>query len=69
MYQIFCPSLNQIPYTSYFKITKSNTVHQYNLIEIPYDEDVNTNLLDNNLIYYYVLLVIECVTRYKDFVF
>jgi hypothetical protein len=39
------------------------------LIEIPYDEDVNTNLLDDGPIYYYVLLVIDCATRYKDFVF
>jgi hypothetical protein len=30
---------------------------------------VNTNLLDDGPIYYYVLLVIDCVTRYKDFVF
>src|SRR5947199_8005963 len=69
MYQIFCPSSKHIPYASYSKITKPNTVHQCDLIEIPYDEDANTNLLDDDLIYYYVLLVIDCVTRYKDFVF
>ncbi|CAG8822634.1 13501_t:CDS:1, partial [Dentiscutata erythropus] len=39
------------------------------LIEILYDEDVDTGLLDNGPIFYYVLLVINCVTRYKDFVF
>jgi len=39
------------------------------LIEIPYDENIDTNLLDDSLIYYYVLLVINCVTRYKDFIF
>jgi len=47
-------------------------VHQCDLIEIPYDEDVDTNLLDNGSsppIYYYVLLVIDCTTRYKDFIF
>ena len=69
MYQIFRPSLKHIPYASYSKITKPNTVHQCDLIEIPYDEDVNTNLLDDGPIYYYVLLVIDCATRYKDFVF
>src|SRR5436305_12797510 len=69
MYQIFCPSPKHIPYASYSKITKSNTVYQYDLIEIPYDEDVNTNLLDDDLIYYYVLLVIDCTTRYKNFIF
>ncbi|CAG8496643.1 10653_t:CDS:2 [Gigaspora margarita] len=41
----------------------------YDLIEIPYDEDVNTGLLDNDPIFYYVLLVIDCATRYKDFIF
>ena len=46
-----------------------NSIYQCNLIEIPYDEDVDTNLLNNEPIYYYVLLVIDCVTRYKDFVF
>ncbi|CAG8714134.1 2480_t:CDS:1, partial [Dentiscutata erythropus] len=40
-----------------------------NLIEIPYDEDVDMGLLDNGPIFYYVLLVIDCATRYKDFVF
>ncbi|GBB93209.1 hypothetical protein RclHR1_02130022 [Rhizophagus clarus] len=69
MYQIFRPSPKHIPYASYSKITKPNTVHQCDLIEIPYDEDVDTNLLDDSLIYYYVLLVIDCATRYKDFVF
>src|SRR5687767_238495 len=69
MYQIFRPSPKHIPYASYSKITKPNTVHQCDLIEIPYDEDVNTNLLDDGPIFYYVLLVIDCVTRYKDFVF
>ena len=69
MYQIFRPSPKHIPYTSYSKITKPNTVHQCDLIKIPYDEDVNTNLLDDGPIYYYVLLVIDCATRYKDFVF
>ncbi len=39
------------------------------MIEIPYDEDMNTNLLNDSLIFYYVLLVIDCVTRYKDFIF
>jgi hypothetical protein len=69
MYQIFRPSPKHIPYASYSKITKPNTVHQCDLIEIPYDEDVDTNLLDDGPIYYYVLLVIDCATRYKDFVF
>jgi len=72
MYQIFRPSPKHIPYASYSKITKPNTMHQYDLIEIPYDEDVDTNLLDDGgspPIYYYVLLVIDCATRYKDFVF
>jgi hypothetical protein len=69
IYQIFRPSPKHIPYASYSKITKPNTVHQCDLIEIPYDEDVNTNLLDDGPIYYYVLLVIDCATRYKDFVF
>jgi len=68
MYHIFRPSPKHIPYASYSKITKPNTVHQCDLIEIPY-EDVNTNLLDDGPIYYYVLLVIDCATRYKDFVF
>ena len=44
-------------------------MHQCDLIEIPYDEDVDTNLLGDGPIYYYVLLVIDCATRYKDFVF
>jgi hypothetical protein len=72
MYQIFRPSPKHIPYASYSKITKPNTVHQCDLIEIPYDEDVDTNLLDDGSgppIYYYVLLVIDCATRYKDFIF
>jgi hypothetical protein len=69
MYQIYRPSPKHIPYSSYSKITKPNTVHQCDLIEIPYDEDVDTNLLDDGPIYYYVLLVIDCATRYKDFVF
>src|SRR4051794_12134410 len=69
MYQIFCLLSKYIPYTSYSKIMKSNTVHQCDLIKIPYDEDVNINLLDDDLIYYYVLLVIDCVIKYKDFVF
>ncbi|CAG8759457.1 19699_t:CDS:2, partial [Dentiscutata erythropus] len=51
----------------YSKITKPNTIHQCDLIEIPYD--MNTDSLDGNPIFYYVLLVIDCVTRYKDFVF
>ncbi|CAG8840179.1 38044_t:CDS:2, partial [Gigaspora margarita] len=42
MYQIFRPSPKNIPYASYSKITKLNSVHQYDLIEIPYDEDVDT---------------------------
>ncbi|GES84123.1 hypothetical protein RCL_jg20487.t1 [Rhizophagus clarus] len=37
MYQIFRPSPKHIPYASYSKITKPNTVHQCDLIEIPYD--------------------------------
>ena len=69
MYQIFRPSPKHIPYASYSKITKPNTVYQCDLIEIPYDEDVDTNLLDDSPIYYYVLLVIDCATRYKDFIF
>ncbi len=39
------------------------------MIEIPYNEDVNTNLLNDSLIFYYVLLVIDCVIRYKNFIF
>ncbi|CAG8755769.1 21996_t:CDS:2, partial [Dentiscutata erythropus] len=58
-----------IPYASYSKITKPNSVHQCDLIEIPYDEDVDTGLLNNGPIFYYVLLVIDCATRYKDFIF
>ena len=61
MYQIFRPLPKHIPYASYSKITKPNTVHQCDLIEIPYDEDVDTNLLDDSgglPIYYYVLLSI-----------
>ncbi|CAG8825556.1 14149_t:CDS:1, partial [Gigaspora rosea] len=67
MYQIFRPSPRQIPYASYSKITKPNTVHQCDLIEIPYD--VDTDSLDDDPIFYYVLLVIDCATRYKDFIF
>ncbi|KAF0348028.1 hypothetical protein F8M41_015637 [Gigaspora margarita] len=67
MYQIFRPSPREIPYASYSKITKPNSVHQCDLIEIPYD--VDTDLLDNGPIFYYVLLVIDCATRYKDFIF
>src|SRR4051812_4186101 len=69
MYQIFRSSPKHIPYANYSKITKPNTIHQCDLIEIPYDEDIDTNLLDDGPIFYYVLLVINCVTRYKDFVF
>ncbi|GES96989.1 hypothetical protein RCL_jg4115.t1 [Rhizophagus clarus] len=69
MYQIFCPSPKHIPYANYSKITKPNTVHQCDLIEISYDEDVDTNLLNDGPIYYYVLLVIDCATKYKDFIF
>src|SRR6266540_7409509 len=69
MYQIFHPSPKHIPYASYSKIMKPNTVHQCDLIKIPYDKDIDTNLLDDGPIFYYVLLVIDCVTRYKDFVF
>src|SRR3954447_25917019 len=36
IYQIFRPSPKHIPYASYSKITKPNTVHQCDLIEIPY---------------------------------
>ena len=67
MYQIFRLSPKHIPYASYSKIMKPNTVHQCDLIKISYDEDVNTNLLDDGggpPIYYYVLLVIDCATRY-----
>ena len=39
------------------------------MIKISYDEDVDINLLDDSLIFYYVLLVIDCMTRYKDFIF
>src|SRR6185312_13095684 len=67
MYQIFRPSLRQIPYASYSKITKPNTVHQCDLIKIPYD--VDTDSLDDDPIFYYVLLIIDCATRYKDFIF
>ncbi|GES82750.1 hypothetical protein RCL_jg11559.t1 [Rhizophagus clarus] len=52
-----------------FLFIDPNTVHQCDLIEIPYDEDVDTNLLDDGPIYYYVLLDIDCATRYKDFIF
>ena len=69
MYQNFRLPPKNIPYTSYSKITKPNSVHQCDLIEIPYDEDVNTSLFDNGPIFYYVLLVIDCTTRYKDFIF
>jgi len=48
---------------------KLNTIYQCDLIEILYDKDMNINLLDDGPIYYYVLLVIDCVTRYKDFIF
>ena len=68
IYQIFRPSPKHIPYASYSRITKPNSVHQCDLIEIPYD-DVNIDLLDNGPIFYYILLVIDCATRYKDFVF
>ncbi|CAB4494751.1 unnamed protein product [Rhizophagus irregularis] len=45
-------------------------MHQWDLIEIPYDDDVNTDIRqDNSPIFYYILLVIDCATRYKDFVF
>ncbi|CAG8779081.1 22875_t:CDS:1, partial [Dentiscutata erythropus] len=51
-------------------ISKPNCVHQCDLIEIPYDEDEYINLLnENSEIFYYVLLVIDCASRYKDFVF
>ncbi|GBB86788.1 hypothetical protein RclHR1_13200001 [Rhizophagus clarus] len=69
MYQIFHPSPKHIPYTSYSKITKPNIMHQCDLIKILYDEDVDTNLLDDGSIYYYILLVIDCKTIYKDFIF
>ena len=39
------------------------------MIKIPYDKDIDTNLLDDSPIYYYVLLVIDCATRYKNFIF
>ena len=48
IYQIFHPSLKHIPYASYSRITKSNSVHQCDLIEIPYD-DVNIDLLDDGV--------------------
>lgn len=45
-------------------------MHQWDLIEIPYDDDVDTDIRqDNGLIFYYVLLVIDCATRYKNFDF
>ncbi|CAG8747950.1 16534_t:CDS:2, partial [Dentiscutata erythropus] len=69
MYQIFRFLPKNIPYASYSKITNPNSVHQCDLIEISYDEDVDTGLLDNGPIFYYVLLVIDCATRYKDFIF
>jgi len=68
MYQIFHPLPKHIPYASYSRITKLNTVHQCDLIEISYD-DVKLDLLDDSPIFYYVLLVIDCATRYKDFTF
>jgi hypothetical protein len=43
-------------------------MHQCDLIKIPYD-DVETDLLDSRPVFYYVLLVIDCATRYKDFIF
>ncbi|CAI2197116.1 1846_t:CDS:2, partial [Funneliformis geosporum] len=67
-YQIFHSSPKHIRYVSYSRITKLNFVHQCDLIEIPYD-DVNIVLLDNGPIFYYVLLVIDYATRYKDFIF
>ncbi|GES89170.1 hypothetical protein RCL_jg17101.t1 [Rhizophagus clarus] len=54
LYQIFRPSPKHIPYTSYSKITKPNTMHQWDLIEIPYDDNVDTNIRQNNdPIFYY----------------
>ncbi|KAF0467812.1 hypothetical protein F8M41_025930 [Gigaspora margarita] len=69
IYQIFRPLPRYVPYASYSKITKLNSVHQCDLIEILCNEDVDTDLLDNSPIFYYVLLVIDCATRYKDFIF
>ncbi|CAG8764874.1 2438_t:CDS:1, partial [Gigaspora rosea] len=70
MHQIYNPLSKNTPYTSYSRISKPNCVHQYDLIEIPYDENEYTNLLnEDNKIFYYVLLVIDCMNRYKDFVF
>src|SRR6185437_15297029 len=64
------PLPKNAPYASYSRISKPNCVHQCDLIEIPYDEDEYINLLnENSEIFYYVLLVIDCVSRYKDFVF
>ncbi|CAG8566527.1 14121_t:CDS:2, partial [Dentiscutata erythropus] len=56
-----------IPYTSYSKITKPNSVHQCDLIEMPYNEDVDTSLLDNGPIFYYVLLawLLQCDQGYE----
>ncbi|CAG8654311.1 13840_t:CDS:2, partial [Gigaspora rosea] len=45
MYQIFRPPPKNIPYASYSKITKPNSVHQCDLIEILYNEDVDTEFL------------------------
>jgi len=72
MHQIYRPSPKNIPYTSYSRISKPNSVHMCDLVEIPYDEDLleNTNLSDkNNEIFYYVLLIIDCASRFRDFVF
>src|SRR3954453_22762556 len=52
MNQIYRPSLKNIPYSSYSKITKPNSVHQCDLIEIPYD-DMETDLLDSRPVFYY----------------
>jgi hypothetical protein len=43
-------------------------MHQCDLIEILYD-NVETDLLDSRPVIYYILLVIDCATRYKDFIF
>jgi hypothetical protein len=68
IYQIYRPSPKNIPYSSYSKITKPNTVYQCDLIKILYD-DMETDLLDSRPVFYYVLLIIDYTTRYKDFIF
>jgi len=39
------------------------------LIKILYNENGDTNLPNNDIVFYYILLVVDCVIRYKNFVF